>query len=301
MKPSAHVYTLIIFSMIFWGISFVWTRIALGELQPIALVFIRLVSSSAILLIGLKLINKLEFIKKEDLKHFLIASFFNPFLYFLGETFGIKYTSPIISAVLISTIPVFTPVAAFLILKERLTILNILGLFISFFGVLVMLGFQSGSDGNSIIGILCLLFAVSAAIAYSIKLKRLSSTYGPFSIVAWQNMIGSLMFLPFFLIFDLNSTLSAAFSAKVLGSIILLVVFASSLAFIFYTKVNSILGVSRTAVFTNFIPVFTALFSWMILDEELSLQKATGMALVIGGVFLTQIKGFNLKLGSRLR
>ncbi len=101
------------------------------------------------------------------------------------------------------------------------------------------------------------------------------------------------MFLPFFLIFNLQSTIAAPFSTKVLGSLILLVVFASSLAFIFYTKVNSVLGVSRTAVFTNFIPVFTAIFSWMILDEELSLQKIFGMALVIGGVFLTQIKRFS--------
>ncbi len=293
MKPNLRIYTLILFSMIFWGISFVWTRIALAELQPIALVFIRLVSSSAILIVGLKLTKKLEIIRKDDYKHFILASFFNPFLYFLGETFGIKYTSPVISAVIISTIPVFTPVAAFLFLKEKLTFLNIIGLFISFFGVLVMLGMSNGTNGNSIWGILFLLFAVFAAIAYSINLKKLSTKYGPFSIVAWQNLLGSIMFLPFFLIFNLQSTIAAPFSTKVLGSLILLVVFASSLAFIFYTKVNSVLGVSRTAVFTNFIPVFTAIFSWMILDEELSLQKIFGMALVIGGVFLTQIKRFS--------
>ena len=68
-----------------------------------------------------------------------------------------------------------------------------------------------------------------------------------------------------------------------------LAIFASSLAFICYIHVVGKLGVSRANIFTNLIPIFTAIFSFFLLDEKFNVAKIIGIAIVIGGVFLSQI------------
>jgi drug/metabolite transporter (DMT)-like permease len=74
------------------------------------------------------------------------------------------------------------------------------------------------------------------------------------------------------------------------GAILQLTVFASSLAFIFFTYGITHIGVSRANVFTNTIPVFTAVFAWWLLDEPLTANKWAGISIVILGLFVAQFK-----------
>lgn len=131
MNKKIYVYTVIVLSMIFWGMSFIWSTIVFRYLEPITTVFFRLILSSIILFGGLKLFHKQEKIKKKHYKLFFFSALFNPFLYFLGENFGLKYSSATISAVIVATIPVFAPIAAFFFLNERLSKLNVAGLILS--------------------------------------------------------------------------------------------------------------------------------------------------------------------------
>jgi drug/metabolite transporter (DMT)-like permease len=148
-NKKVQLYIIIVLSMVFWGMSFVWSTIVFRYLAPITTVFFRLIISSAILFAGLKLFGKFEKVKRAHYKMFLISALFNPFLYFLGENFGLKNSSATISAVIIATIPVFSPIAAYFFLKERLSLLNIGGLIVSFAGVLVML-VNNASGGSSL-------------------------------------------------------------------------------------------------------------------------------------------------------
>ena len=50
------------------------------------------------------------------------------------------------------------------------------------------------------------------------------------------------------------------------------------------------LGVNRTNVFINLIPVFVAVLAFFILGDRLSLQNMIGIGVTIGGLFLAQIK-----------
>lgn len=285
------VYLLVVLAMIFWGLSFVWTSIVFQYINPVTTVFIRLVISSLLLYPVLKIAGKLESIQKKDYKLLFISALLNPFLYFLGESYGVKLSTPTISAVVIATIPVFSPVAAYFFLHERLKPVNFIGLGISFFGILIMLMNKSMSLDAGIIGVLCLLFAVVTAVFYSIALKKLSNHYSAFTIVTYQNMIGALYFLPFVFIVDGSTLLSVQPDFRLITSILLLAVFGSSLAFVFFAIGTRELGVTRTNIFSNFIPVVTAIFSFFILDERLSLVKIVGIVLVIFGVVLTQAKG----------
>ncbi len=279
--------------MLFWGMSFVWSKIVLNYYDPITTVLLRLIISSSILFLGLKLFGRLQKPKREDYKLFLLSALFNPFLYFLGENYGLKHSSPTVTAVIIATIPVFTPVVAYFILKERLTKLNIFGLIISFFGVLFMLINRDYSFSASPAGVTWLGLAVFSAVFYSVLLKKLAVKYDAFLIIAMQNLIGTIYFLPLFFIFDFDKFMQVTPNTELVTSLLLLAVFASSLAFVFFAISARELGISRTNLFANLIPVFTAIFSYFILKEHFELRKISGMAIVIFGVLLTQLNRDN--------
>ncbi|MBP6978107.1 MAG: DMT family transporter [Lentimicrobiaceae bacterium] len=292
-------YGLIIISMIFWGMSFIWTSIVFRCYPPVTTIFLRLALSSFILMAVLLATRKLERIRRKDVGLFLIASFFNPFLYFIGENFGLKYTSPSISAVVIATIPLLTPVAAWFIIRERISWLNIAGIVLSFAGILLMLINRDMTISASPAGIGFLFFAVISAVIYTPFLKKLTQRYDPVSIIAWQNLFGVLYFLPLFLIFDLNEFITIKPGWRTISALIQLSLFASTFAYILFTYGVKKIGVSRTNVFTNLIPIFTAFFSWFILSEYFNLHKILGILIVIAGVILTQFQHLKKK-GQRL-
>jgi drug/metabolite transporter (DMT)-like permease len=283
------IYPIIILSMIFWGMSFVWTSIVFKYYHPITTIFLRLVISTLILSIFIYFTGKFESLKKEDRGLFMLSALFNPFLYFLGENFGLQSTSPTISAVIIATIPVFTPVIAFLALKERLSWLNISGIIISFFGIGVMLVNPDLSLNASPLGVAFLLGAVASAVIYSVFLKKLTKKYSSLTIITYQNALGVMYFLPLFLVFDYQHFITVKPNRELISSMLQLSFFASSLAFIFFTMTVKELGVSRTNVFSNLIPVFTAIFSAIFISEIFSLTKIAGMAVVIIGVMISQV------------
>ncbi len=276
--------------MLLWGMSFVWTAIVLEYYQPVTIIFLRLVISTIFLFSWVRIFQKKETINRKDYKLFFISALFNPFLYFLGENYGIKFTSPTISAVLIATIPLFAPIIAYVKLKEKLNWINIAGICISFAGILIMLLNKNLQLDASPKGVFALLVAVFSAVSYVVYLKILSTRYSPFFIIAVQNLIGLVYFLPIFLIFDFNQFISVKPSLTVISSLIALAIFCSSIAFVAFTIATREIGVSKANVFANLIPVFTGVFSFLVIGEELNLQKILGIVIVVGGLFFSQIK-----------
>ena len=281
--------------MLFWGFSFILTSIVFRYYSPVTTVFLRLLISSAILFLGIVLFGKLEKIKKGDLKLFLLSALFNPFFYFIGESYGLKLTSSTITSAIIATIPLFTPVAAYLALGEKMGRLNILGLLISFIGVMVMILNKDLSFSASPMGVLYLFFAVASAIVYMIFLKKLSHRYSAYFIIALQNLLGAIYFLPFFLIFDFQEFIAVKPDLTLVISLLSLAIFCSSLAYVFFTISTREIGIGRTNVFANLIPVFTAVFSYLILSEFFSLHKILGILLIVFGLYLSQLKVKNVE------
>jgi len=290
MKINFKVIAGLSLAMIFWAFSFVWVKQAYISFNPITVVLFRLIISAILLFFTLKLLKKLTPLHKKDLKWFFLLAFFEPFLYFVGESFGLKYVSSTMGAVIISTIPLFAPIADRLFFNSRITKLNILGLIISFAGVLMIVLEKDLSLNAPLYGIMMLFFAVFAAIGYTVALKKIPMHYNAVSIITYQNVIGSFYFLPLFLMLDLKHLETTVIHSEAVWAIIQLAIFASSIAFIFFTNSIRIIGITRANAFVNMIPVFTAVFAWWLLDEPLTLKKFIGIAIVIGGVFISQIK-----------
>jgi len=279
--------------MIFWSFSFIWFKTANETFHPITIVFIRLTLAVILLTTYLVVTKNFMKIRKKDRKLFLMLALFEPFFYFLGESFGLTYVSATVCSVLISTIPVFAILGAWLIFRERLGLLNYAGAVISFLGVLVFILNKDGSLSYNIKGLLLLLWAVLSAVGYNLTLSRLVGTYSPVYIVNVQNIIGAVLFLPVFLILDFDHFRNLEFTFKMFVPIIELAVFASCGAFILFAFSVKNLGISKANVFSNCIPVFTALFSFILMGEKLTLQNVIGMFIVIAGLFMSQMNGRN--------
>ena len=277
--------------MIFWSFSFIWFKIANKTFHPITIVFIRLVFSVIILTTYLIIKKSFMKIKKRDWKLFLMLSLFEPFIYFLGESFGLTYVSATVCSVLISTIPVFATIGAWLVFKERLKMINYAGVVLSFIGVVVFILNKDGSISLNIKGLGLLTIAVLSAVGYNLTLSRLVGTYKPVYIVNVQNIIGAVLFLPLFLIIDLNHFINTPFTFSMFKPIIELSVFASCSAFILFAYSVRNMGITKANVFSNIIPVFTALFSFIIIGEKLTFQNIIGMIIVSAGLLMSQLNG----------
>ncbi len=291
MNNKVKTYGAVIVAMIFWSFSFIWFKIANKTFHPITIVFIRLLFSVIFLTIYLVLTRNFMKIKKGDRRLFLMLALFEPFFYFLGESFGLTYVSATVCSVLISTIPVFATIGAWLIFKERLKAINYAGIILSFIGVLVFILNKDGSISFNIKGLGLLLLAVLSAVGYNLTLSRLVGTYTPVYIVNVQNVIGAVLFLPLFLIIDLNHFINTPFTFKMFMPIIELSVFASCGAFILFAYSVKSMGITKANVFSNCIPVFTAIFSFFLLSDKLNIQNIAGMFIVIAGLFMSQMNG----------
>lgn len=277
--------------MIFWSFSFIWFKEANKTLLPITIVFIRLVISVVLLTTFLVITRNFMKIRKEDRKLFLMLAFFEPFIYFLGESYGLTYVSATVCSVLISTIPVFATIGAWLLFKERLKVINYAGIILSFIGVLIFILNRDGSLSFNIRGLGLLMIAVLSAVGYNLTLSRLVGHYSPVYIVNVQNIIGSILFLPLFLILDFKKFIHTPLAIEMFIPILKLAIFASCGAFILFGYSMRNMGITRANVFSNSIPLFTALFSFMLFGEQLTIQNIAGMAIVIAGLFMSQMNG----------
>jgi drug/metabolite transporter (DMT)-like permease len=300
LNKKVKTYGAVVLSMIFWSFSFIWFKVANKTFHPMTIVFVRLLFSVILMTIFLIVTKNYMKIRKTDLKLFLMLALFEPFFYFLGESFGLTYVSATVCSVLISTIPVFATIGAWVIFREKLKAINYAGIIISFIGVLVFILNRDGTISFSIKGLGLLTLAVLSAVGYNLTLSRLVGTYTPVYIVNVQNIIGAVLFLPLFLIFDLKHFINTHFTINMFKPIIELSIFASCGAFILFAYSVRNMGITRANVFSNCIPVFTALFSFILMGDKLTFQNVIGMAIVISGLIMSQMNGTNKSIDEAL-
>ena len=282
-----------VIAMIFWGMSFVWSTQVYQNLNPTATIFLRLVVATFFFTAILFNFRLNEKVKKEHLGLFAFTAMFEPFLYFIFEGYGLKNTSPVIGSAIIAMIPLVTPIAARVFLKERLTPMNIVGFIISFAGVIVMLLNKNLEFTASPKGILFLSGAVLVAVGYSIALIKLTKLYKPLTITWVQNIIGMIYFIPMVIIMERFEPSNFANVSGYIVPLVCLGVFCSAVAYALWAFAFSKLGASKANVYSNLIPVFTAIFSYLLAIEEMTAFKIIGIVVVVVGLVLSQIKSKN--------
>ncbi|MBN1952102.1 MAG: DMT family transporter [Bacteroidales bacterium] len=301
-SKGTWTYLSLLLAMGFWGMSFIWYKQAFPHFGPFSIIWIRMISSAPLLLGAALLLKRLRWPRLRDLKAFFLLALFEPFFYFIGESLGLMYISSTLAAILIATIPLITPFVGYYFFKEKLTANNYLGILVSFAGV-VMVVYAEGIQGDAPwYGILLILLAVLSTQGYAVSLKKLSAEYNALSIVWFQNLLGGIYFFPLYLIFESKEQEFFSLSLADYLPVIYLSIFASAIAFVFFVQGIKSLGITRATVFTNFIPVITAIFASFILNEKMGLLKGAGIFIAIIGLFMSQAAGFpKIRIFSRVR
>lgn len=292
-----HAYIAIIVAMIIWSASGIAIKISLVSFTPITLIVLRF-TLAVVLMLLVGLIAKsgqlhLVKLRKQDIGLFLLGGFFQPFLYYVLETYAYKsLASPTIAEALLSTSPLIAPIFAFLFIRERVTVNNIVGILISTLGMLLLV-LNIGTDFSlgSPWGILLAFLSVSTAVCYTIVLRKMPSYYNALSIVFYVQLVSLLFFYPMWAIMDLPQLTIPAVDPtlwKSLGGVIYLAVFSSVTAFILFCYTVRQIGVTRANAFNNIRPVFTALIMLFFFEEQLPWQKWLGIIVIIAGLFICQ-------------
>lgn len=292
VQPSKIlIYVASIFAIILWGMSYIWTDQLIAQGIPVFyFVFVRIFLAGIILFLFNTAYARIKRIQMQDIGKFLLLAFFEPFIYFICETFGLKLTgSPTLSAMVIATIPIFSIGAGILFFKEKISAVNIAGIGFTLVGI-VMVAMAKGSLGDHFIwGVVLLLIAVIAEVGHASITKSLSGNYSSQIIVMYQFLIGSIYLFPLFIWKGLNGfNMEVYFDGDVWYPIICLAVLCSSLAFSLWVSTIKNLGVAKSSIFSALIPVAAAIIAWILGHELLDSRQWIGIGVSTLGVILSQ-------------
>jgi drug/metabolite transporter (DMT)-like permease len=290
MNSKKMTYIALVCTVLFWGLSFVGTKVALISFTPFVYIFLRFSLASVLFLI--LLIRKgLPKLSASDHKKLFLTAFFEPGLYFTFETIGLTYTTASKASIIISIVPIAVVLLARVVLKEKINGRSLSGILLSIVGILVLvLGdptFSLSFEGSTIGDILILCAVISSAL-YITFARDLGQKLSSLVITSFQMFYGTIFFAPMFIL-NVGSVNWSQVSAKALGAIIFLTIFATILSFLFYNYALTQIPASRAAIFINGIPVVTAIGAWVILGERLTLLQVTGGFLVLVAVIIANM------------
>ena len=292
VQPSRLlIYIASLFAIILWGMSYIWTDqlIALG-IPIFYFVFVRIFLAGIVLFLFNTAYARIKRIQRQDLGKFLLLAFFEPFIYFICETFGLKLTgSPTLSAMVIATIPIFSVGAGIIFFKEKLSILNFFGILLSLCGIIMVVMAKGELGEHFIWGVILLIIAVISEVGHASITKSLAGNYSSQTIVMYQFLIGSVYLLPLFIWKGLDGfEAKVYFDGDVWYPIICLSILCSSLAFSLWVSTIKNLGVAKSSIFSALIPVCAAIIAWLLGHEMLNSRQWFGIALSTIGVVLSQ-------------
>ena len=202
---------------------------------------------------------------------------------------GLRYSTPLHSALLYAFTPILVLAGAVLHLGERLTWQKTAGVFLALAGVLVVLLAQGLDLSRGVLkGDLITLVAVFTWASYTVAGKALLARYDPLALTVWIFLCGALVMLPFGIPMIMHFDPSTP-STRGWLEIGYLSLVTSGIAFTLWYVALQRLQASQVAVFANLQAPLTALLAWLVFHAVPERTAIAGGALVLTGVILVQI------------
>lgn len=301
-------WLLLIALALVWGATFPFGKIALMEIPPFVLAFLR-VLLAALVLHALLAMRGLVFPRDlSTLGAFLVMWLLNNAIPFLLILWGQTGISASLASILNATTPIFTVlVASVLFRQEILRAHRIAGIAVGFAGVALLLlpGLEAGAlaslSGEPVWGqVLCLGAALSYAFAaaFARRFRRI-----PIMVAATGQLTGSsLLLLPLALWQAIS--VPGGWTPGMAGpatwaSVVALGTACTALAYLIYFRLLGEAGATNASLVTLLIPVSAVLISASLLGEALSVLQMAGMAVLFLGLLL--LDGRVLALSGRSR
>lgn len=285
-------YLLLTLAALFWGGNYVVGHILVQSVDPYALSLIRWGGTTLLMLAIYWRSFSIDFASLSQ------NILFNALLSLLGQVsfplslyIGLQYTTSLNAAIYISSTPCLVLMINYFIFKDRISLRNIVGVIASTMGV-IYLAFSNarGTHGIQTFGlgdILTIISALSWAFYCALlrlKDKKVKNT----SFVAFSSLIGTVILVPLFL---LHVAFAKSFhgifysvTPLVISGIIFLILFPSWLSYVFWNKGVSLIGTTRSEIYTHLIPVSGGLMGIVFLGNTLESYHIVTLILIVFGI-----------------
>lgn len=286
MRMTPTDWALLLLLSILWGGAFFFTAIAVKEIPPLTLVFLRVAIAALTLMIFIR-INGKQIPKNPSIwAAFFIMGLLNNLIPFSLLFWAQTSISSGLASIINATMPIFSIlVAHFALSDEKLTLNRVIGTILGIIGVVILFGAQALDTNNiATLGMFaCLVAALSYGCASVFGRRFTKMGVTPLQTAFGQLTATSLMMLPIIISFDGAAILSLP-SEKVIISIIILAVASTAFAYLIFFKLLASAGAVNVALVTLIIPVSAIILGALFLNEQLETRHFTGMTLILSGL-----------------
>jgi drug/metabolite transporter (DMT)-like permease len=282
--------------VLMWASTFVITKDAFNDIEPLAFIFARFLAVSVIALTVLAVRGRRSgwgrywSVRREDWPAFIAAGMTGYAVYQIGFTLGLAHTSAFSSSLMISMIPLFS-LAIVAFRGEHLPLATWMGVGVSLVGVVIFLA-ERGGDSGMLGNVLSLGAAASFAL-YGIVNRSLVSVYPPETVAAFTTVIGTVPLL----IIGAPAAMREEWSALPVSTWLMLAymaIFPVYLAYILWNWAIGQRGVAATS-WNLLVPIVSGALSAIVFSEAFGPLKILGGALAITGLLVMQTRRQRLR------
>jgi drug/metabolite transporter (DMT)-like permease len=269
-----------------WGSSYMFIKVAVDEIEPAAMMCLRLILAAAVLVpVLFMVVGAREAVAEMRATGWgsFVVGVLNMALPFTLIAWGEKYIDSGIAAIANASVPIFVALLALRFNPgERVGGLRLAGVLVGFAGVGVLAGLDPEGGWWAIAGTLAVVAAsLSYAGANHYVQHRFSRT-SALVIATASSVTAAVVLLPFAL-FQLPDEMP---SWEALGSVAVLGVLGTAVALLFFYRMLNRYGATRASLVTYLLPPTALVYGALILDEAITLSAILGLTLILAGVAL---------------
>lgn len=289
----------IMLAIIFWGVNIPATKGLIPQwMSPEGVSAVRLIGGCLLFWLT-SLFVKCEKIQKKDWLNIVLGGSVGLFLFIWLFIISLKFSSAIDISIIMTMPSVFVILIGVIFQHRRPSLLEYAGVALSFAGAVIVILGGGGSDGGSD-ALLGNLLAVISCICYAFYLvimERPSLSYKPVSLLRWVflfSAIPALFLLPGFL--EMPILHSAQFTPW--AEILFILFCPTFIAYFLVQPAIRNIGAELVSIYQYLIPVVAAIASELMGIETIRFSQIVAMAVIIGGMVLTNI-GKKKRLGGK--
>lgn len=283
-------YLALLAAHLIWGANFLVAKVTLAEIPPMSLSFLRFLFASILLIPFLLIEKKRRRIKIKDLPRLILSGIFLTTLNIAFFYEGLLKTTIIQASVLTLTVPMFSVLLAWWFLKEKIYVVNILGLVVGMIGASTIIGLPlilfKSFDLQNLLGNLLIILASLSWVIGAIISKSISKKYSTLDLTAFIFAVGTLTFLlP--ALSDFLHDPSWVYHISFLGllGLIYIILLSSISAYFLFEWGLARVGVYLADIFQYLQPFIAASLGILVLGESLRFTYLIGGILIILGVY----------------
>ncbi|MCQ4637384.1 DMT family transporter [Anaerovorax odorimutans] len=277
-----------LFTILFWGTTFISTKILLKDFTPIEILFFRFLLGLAALTLAYP--HRLKLKERKQEITFIFAGLCGVCLYYLLENIALTYTMASNVGVILSIAPFFTGILTHIFMKgeEKLKANFFIGFAVALAGI-CLISFNGSSLKLNPMGDLLAVIAALVWAFYSLLTKKIGS-YGYSTIQTTRRIFiyGLVFMIPALFIFDFQVKLSRFADPVYVFNILFLGLGASAICFVTWNFAVKVLGAVKTSVYIYICPVVTVITSVIVLHEKITGLMLLGIVLTLAGLLLSE-------------